>query len=41
MNVMAGAYIWAWMILGLLIAKVIELTWRGSAISQALGVITG
>jgi len=41
MNVAAGLYIGAWMLIWLTLWKLIELTWRGSAISQALGVVTG
>jgi hypothetical protein len=41
MNLMAGLYIGAWMLIWLATWKVIELQWRGSAVSQALGVITG
>jgi hypothetical protein len=39
-NVIAGLYIGAWMLIWLSIAKVIELMWPGSAPSQSLGTIT-
>jgi len=40
MNVIAGMYIGAWMLIWLSIAKIIELMWPGSAVSQSLGTIT-
>ncbi|HUE26300.1 MAG TPA: hypothetical protein VMP89_05965 [Solirubrobacteraceae bacterium] len=40
MNVVAGLYIGAWMLIWLSIAKVVELMWPGSATSQSLGTIT-
>lgn len=41
MNLVGGLYIGAWMLIWLTIWKVIELTWKGSPVSQALGVVTG
>lgn len=40
MNVAAGLYIGAWLIVWATVAKVIELMWPGSAVSQSLGTIT-
>lgn len=39
MNVVAGAYIGAWMLIWGLIFRLIEFTFKGTALSQALGVI--
>lgn len=41
MNVVGGLYIGAWMLIWLTVWKLIELTWSGSALAQALGTITG
>ena len=41
MNLAAGLYIGAWLGIWLTVAKIIELVWRGSAVSQMLGVVTG
>jgi hypothetical protein len=41
MNLAGGLYVLGWMVIWLTAMKLVELTWRGSAISQALGVVTG
>lgn len=41
MNVVGGLYVLAWMLIWLGAIKVVELTWRGSSVSQALGFFTG
>jgi len=40
-NLAAGTYILAWLLIWSGLMKVVELTWRGSAVSQALGFFTG
>lgn len=39
MNVINGIQIGAWMLIWGAIFRLIELTWKGSPVSQALGVI--